>query len=122
MPPASKIYDPVLERENSKRIPCSGVTTPVLYCIVLYCIVLYCIVLYYIVLCCIVMYCIVMYCIVLETKIMFMLYLFDEMILPFHLFHFSSAMFVQKIFEFSVISLSYEIQCFSKLTTFYHCG
>ena len=91
----------VLEWENPKRIPCSGVTTSslnLLYCIVLYCIVLYCIVLY----------CIVLYCIVLETKIMFMLYLFNQMILP---FPFSSVMFVQKSFKFSVtvISLSYDI-------------
>ena len=79
----------------------------VLYCIVLYCIVLYCIVLYCIVLYCTVLYCIVLYCIVLETKFMFMLYLFNQMILP---FHFSSVMFVQKSFEFSVtvISLSYD--------------
>ena len=109
--------------------PCSGVGKPkrdtllwsyrsflycivlyciVLYCIVLYCIVLYCIVLYCIVLYCIVLYCIVLYCIVLETKIMFMLYLFNQMILP---FPFSSVMFVQKSFKFSitVISLSYDI-------------
>ena len=84
-----------------KRIPCSGVTAPslnLLYCIVLYCIVLYCIVLY----------CIVLYCIVLETKIMFMLYLFNQIILP---FPFSSVMFVRKSFKFSitVISLSYDI-------------
>ena len=39
---------------------------------------------------------------------MFMLYLFNQMILP---FSFSSVMFVQKSFEFSitVISLSYDI-------------
>ena len=39
---------------------------------------------------------------------MFMLYLFNQMILP---FHFSSAMFVQRSFEFSitVISLSSDI-------------
>ena len=85
----------------------------VLYCIVLYCIVLYCIVLYCIVLYCIVLYCIVLYriilsCIVLETKIMFMLYLFNQMILP---FPFSSVMFVQKSFKFSitVINLSYDV-------------
>ena len=109
--------------------PCSGVGKPkkdtllwsyrsflksivlyciVLYCIVLYCIVLYCIVLYCIVLYCIVLYCIVLYCIALETKIMFMLYLLNQMILP---FPFSSVMFVQKSFKFSitVISLSYDI-------------
>ena len=65
--------------------------------------VLYCIVLY-----CIVLYCIVLYCTVLETKIMFMLYLFYQMILP---FLFSSVMFVQNSFKFSitVISLSYDI-------------
>ena len=69
-----------------------------LYCIVLYCIVLYCVVLY----------CIVLYCIVLEMKIMFTLYLFNQMSLP---FPFSSIMFVQKSFKFSitVISLSYDI-------------
>ena len=80
----------------------------VLYCIVLYCIVLYCIVLYCIVLYCIVLYCIVLHCIVSETKIMFMLYLLNQMILPFLL---SSVMFVQKSFKFSitVISLSYDI-------------
>ena len=49
--------------ENPKSIPCFGVTTSSLYCIVLYCIVLYCIVLYCIVLYCIVLYCIVLYCI-----------------------------------------------------------
>ena len=38
-------------------------------------------------------YCIVLYCIVLETKTIFMLYLINQMILPFHL---SSTMFVQK--------------------------
>ena len=66
---------------------------------------LYCIVLYCIVLCGIALYCIVMYYIVLETKIMFMLYLLS---LP---FPFSSIMFVQKSFKFSitVISLSYDI-------------
>ena len=39
---------------------------------------------------------------------MFMLHLFDQMILP---FHFSSAMFLQKSFKFPivVISLSYDI-------------
>ena len=76
---------------------------PQIHCIVLYCIVLYCIVLY-----CIVLYRIVLHCIVLETKIMFMLYLVNQMILP---FPFSSVMFVQKSFKFSitVISLSYDI-------------
>ena len=51
---------------------------------------------------------IVLYCIVLETKIMCMLYLLNQMILP---FPFSSVMFVQKSFKFSitVISLSYDI-------------
>ena len=80
----------------------------VLYCIVLYCIVLYCIVLYCNVLYCIVLYCIVLYCIVLEKKFMFKLYLFNQMSLP---FPFSSIMFVQKSFKFSitVISLSYDI-------------
>ena len=49
-----------------------------------------------------------LYCIVLETKIMFTLYLFNQMSL---LFPFSSIMFVQKSFKFSitVISLSYDI-------------
>ena len=80
----------------------------VLYCIILYCIVLYCIVLYCIVLYCIVLYCIVLYCIVSEKKFMFKLYLFYQMSLP---FPFSSIMFVQKSFKFSitVISLSYDI-------------
>ena len=82
----------------------------VLYCIVLYCIVLYCIVLYCIVLYCVVLHCIVLYCIVLyvETKTMFTLYLFNQMSLS---FPFSSIMFVQKSFKFSitVISLSYDI-------------
>ena len=96
-----KFYHPVLEWENPKRIPCSGVTTSflnLLYFIVLYCIVLYCIVLY----------CIVLYCIVSETKIMFTLYLFNQMSLP---FPFSSIMLVQKSFKFSitVIRLSYDI-------------
>ena len=95
--------------------PCSGVGKPkkdtllwsyrsfLIYCIVLYCIVLYCIALY-----CIVLYCIVLYCIVLEMKIMFMLYLFNQMSLP---FPFSSIMFVQKSFKFSitVIIVSYDI-------------
>ena len=80
----------------------------VLYCIVLYCIVLYCIVLYCIALHCIVLYCVALYCIVLETKIIFMLYLFNQIILP---FPFSSVMFVQKSFKFSITvkSLSYDI-------------
>ena len=106
--------------------PCSGVGKPkkdtlfwsyhsiVLYCIVLYGIVLYCIVLCCVVLCCVVLcccvvlYCIVLYCTVLEMKIMFTLYLFNQMSLP---FPFSSIMFVQKSFKFSitVISLSYDI-------------
>ena len=113
----------LLEGENSTLIslvcatgvlnlsPYSGVGKPkkdtllwsyrsflVLYCIVLYCIVLYCIVLY----------CIVLYCTVLETKIMYMLYLLYQMIVP---FLFSSVMFVQNSFKFSitVISLSYDI-------------
>ena len=56
----------------------------------------------------IVLCCIVLYGIVLETKIMFTLYLFKQMSLP---FPFSSIMFVQKSFKFSitVISLSYDI-------------
>ena len=52
---------------------------------------------------------------------MFMLYLFNQMILP---FHFSSVLFLQNSFKFSiaVISLSYDIcNAFSKLKTFYHC-
>ena len=49
----------------------------VLYCVVLYCIVLYCIVLY----------CIVLYCIVLETKIIFMLHLLNQMILQISFYH-----------------------------------
>ena len=102
---------------NLNLSPCSGVGKPkkdtllwsyhfFLNCIVLYCIVLYCIVLYCIVLYCIVLYCSVLYCIVLKTKIMFMLYLFNQMILP---FPFSSVMFVQKSFKFfiTVISLRY---------------
>ena len=92
--------------KSVNHISCSGVTTPSLnqlYCIVLYCIVLYCIVLYCIVLYCIVLYCIVLYCIVLETKTIFMLYLFNQMMLP---FHFSSAMFALKSFKFSVTAIS----------------
>ena len=48
------------------------------------------------------------YCIVLETKIMFTLYIFNQMSLP---FPFSSIMFVQISFKFpiTVISLSYDI-------------
>ena len=72
----------------------------VFYCILLYFIVLYCIVLYCIVLYCIVLYCIVLYCIVLETKIMFTLYLCNQMCLP---FPFSSIMFVQKSFKFLLL-------------------
>ena len=50
----------------------------------------------------------VLYCIVLETKTTFMLYSFNQMILP---FHFSSTMFVQKSFKFSITatSLSYDV-------------
>ena len=57
---------------------------------------------------CIVLYCIVLYSIVLEKKFMFKLYLFNQMSLP---FSFSSIMFVQKSFKFSitVVSLSYDI-------------
>ena len=49
-----------------------------------------------------------LYCIVLETKTIFMLYLFNQMILP---FHFNSTMFVTKSFKLSItaISLSYDI-------------
>ena len=113
LPPCSGV-------ENPKSIHCSGTRSIVLYCIVfivlyLYCIVfvfvlyLYCIVLHCIVLYCIVLYCIVLYCIVLETKIIFMLYLFNQMILP---YHFSSTMFVQNSFKFSItaITLSYDIR------------
>ena len=77
--------------------PCYGVEKPRKY--TLYCIVLYCIVL---------LYCIALYCIVLETKTIFMLYIFNQMILPFHE---SSTMLVQKSSEFSVtaISLTYDI-------------
>ena len=64
-----------------KRIPCSGVTAPSLN---------------------------LLYCIVLETKIMFMLYLFNQndSAIPLNF-----VMFVQKSFKFSitVISLSYDI-------------
>ena len=74
------------------------------YRIVLYCIVLYCIVLY--ALHCTALHFIVLYCIVLETKAKFMLYLFNEMILP---FHFSSTMSVQKSFRFSITAISYNI-------------
>ena len=65
--------------------------------------VLWCIVLY-----CVVSCCIVLYCVVLDTKTIFTLYLFRQMILP---FHFSCTMFAQKSFKFSVtaFSLSYEI-------------
>ena len=74
---------PCSGKKNVNHIYCSGVTTPslkqnyVLYCIVLYCIVLYCIVLY---------------CI--GDKDTLTLYLFNQMILP---FHFSSTMFVQML-------------------------
>ena len=88
--------------------PCSGVEQPKKYTLfwnqeimenyALYCIVLYCIVLY-----CIVLYCIVLYCIVLETKTIFMLYLFNQMILP---FHFSSTMSVQNSFKFSITAIT----------------
>ena len=89
--------------------PCSGVEKPkkytlfwsycsFLYCIVLYCIVLYCIVLYCIVLYCIVLYCIALYC------IMFMLYFFNQMILP---FHFTSFMLVQ---EFQIVYHCYQVK------------
>ena len=103
VPPAFYIYHPVLELKNPKRIPCSGVTAPslnLLYCIVLYCIVLYCIVLY-----CIVLYCIVLHCIGDKDHVYALL--INQMILP---FHFSSFMFVQKSFKFSitVIRLSYD--------------
>ena len=49
-----------------------------------------------------------LYCIVLETNAIFMLYLFNQMILP---FNFSSTMSVQKslIFSVTAISLSYDI-------------
>ena len=69
-------------------MPCSGTKNVVFYSIaVMLCyVVLYCIVLY-----CIVLYCIVLYCIRLETKTIFMLYLFNQMILP---FYFSSTTFV----------------------------
>ena len=82
----------------------------ILYCIVLYCIVLYCIVLYCIVLYCIVLYCIVLYCIVLYCIVLYCIgnkdhiyALFNQMILP---FHFSSTMFVQKSFKFSITAIS----------------
>ena len=95
--------------------PCSGVENPKKYTLFWspYCIVLYCIVLY-----CVVLYCIVLYCIVLETKTKFMLYLFNQMMLP---FHFSSTMFARKSYKFSVttISLSYDIR---SAFTFYLCG
>ena len=79
-----------------------------LYCIVLHCIVFHCIALHCIALHCIALHCIALHCIVLETNIMFLLYLFNQMSLP---FPFSSIMFVQKSFKFSitVISLSYDI-------------
>ena len=53
-------------------------------------------------------YCIALYCIVLEIKIIFMLYLFNQMILP---FPFSSTKFLQKSFKFSftAIGLSHDI-------------
>ena len=99
--------------------PCSGVEKPknytlfwskqnhVLHCIVLYCILSYGIVSYAVIWYRIISYRIVSYCIVLETNTIFMLYLFNQMILP---FCFSSAMFVQKSFEFSItaIILSYD--------------
>ena len=43
--PLESIYHPFLEWENPKIIPCSGITTSSLYCIVLYSYVLYCILL-----------------------------------------------------------------------------
>ena len=43
------------------------------------------------------------HCTVLETKTIFMIYLFNQMILP---FQFSSTMFVQKSFKFSVTAIS----------------
>ena len=45
----------------------------------------------------------VLYCIVLEKKFMFKLYLFNQMSLP---FPFSSIMFVQESFKFSVTVIS----------------
>ena len=97
----------------------------VLYCIVLYCIVLYCIVSYCIVLYCIVLYCIVSYRIVSYRIVSYrivsyrivsyrMLYLFNQMILP---FHFSCSMFVQNSFQFFItaITLSYDIAVLFKI-------
>ena len=49
------------------------------------------------------LYCVVLHCIVSETKTILMLYLFNQMILP---FCFSSTMFVQKSFKFSVTATS----------------
>ena len=65
---------------------------------------------------CIVLYRIVLYCIVLETKTIFMLYLFNQMILP---FHFSSTMSVQNSFKCSItaITLSYDIAVLFKINS-----
>ena len=63
----------------------------VLFGTVLYCIVFYA------------MQCNALYCIVLETKTIFMLYLFNQIILP---LYFSSTMFVQKSFKFSITAIS----------------
>ena len=72
--------------------------------IVLYCIVLYCIVLY-----CIVLYCIVLYCTVFETKTIFMLYLFNQRVLPFTLV---LPCWCKRVLNFllnTAVSLSYDI-------------
>ena len=52
--------------------------------------------------------CVVSYCIVLETKTIFMFYLFNQMIVP---FHYCSIIFVEKSlkFSFDAISSSYDI-------------
>ena len=90
------VYHPVVEWNNPKSIPCSGTKKlwKIMHCIVLYCIALY--------------------CIVLETKTIFMLYLFNQMILP---FHFSCTMSVQNSFKFSItaITLSYDIAVLFKI-------
>ena len=74
-----------------------------LRCVALRCVALHCIALHCIALHCIALHCIALYCIVLGTKITFMLYLFNQIILP---FHFSSTMFVQKSFKFSITAVS----------------
>ena len=110
-----KVY-PVLEPRVLIIYPVLDL--PLLPRIVLYCIVLYGIVLY-----CIVLFCIVLYCVPTYWKqrpyLCFTYYLIkwfqdSTLVLP----------WLCKSFKFFITatSLSYDMQCFSKLTTFYHCG